>query len=290
MKDWWLKFQRAKKHMVDINQEAMRYASSNPYSFTRIRMHDSKNEIRARFHITNQPDPMIAVMLGDFVHNLRSALDYVVVACVPKQRRKYASFPIIFQDIFAKDKNGEFMVKDTQLRENFNTAIEGLHQEARAIIIGLQPYDLSLWGQRVDPNIITLGIISRLENADKHRQLITIGCGGKDCTLSFTMRGLKEPIMHTRTLDTFSQFLKDDTVIPFNLPPDFTSIRHPDGSFIKPSDVEMHLSTTAKILVKVTRIEGNRPPDNLPIDAFMDSAIEEVGGILSKLEFFVRND
>ncbi|MFC1981784.1 hypothetical protein ACFLVN_06060, partial [Chloroflexota bacterium] len=65
--DWWLKVRRAEKHMVDINHEAMRYANSEPYSFTRIRLPDSKKEIRGRFHITEQPDPMIAVMLGDFI-------------------------------------------------------------------------------------------------------------------------------------------------------------------------------------------------------------------------------
>src|SRR4030042_881086 len=104
MNDWWLKVKRAEKHMVDINQEAIRYASRNPYDITRIRLPDSQKQIRYRFHITEQPDPMIAVMLGDFVHNLRSALDYIIVACVPKQCRKHASFPIQSQDIFAKGK------------------------------------------------------------------------------------------------------------------------------------------------------------------------------------------
>ena len=283
--DWWLKYQRAEKHMVDINKEAMRYASSNPYSFTRIRLPDSKNEIWGRFHITKQPDPMIAVMLGDFVHNLRSALDYVVVASVPKQRRKHAGFPILFQDIFAKDKNGEFVVKDTQLRENFETATEGLHPRAKAFIIGLQPYQATNLGLSSHSHI--LGIINRLENADKHRQIITLGCGGKDCTLNFTVRGLTEPIPYHRVLDADAQFLKDDTIIPFVLPPDFSKIRYPDGSFIKPSDIEMHLSTTAKILVKVTRIGGNQPPENHLIDSLMASALSDVREILKKLEFFV---
>ena len=43
--DWWLKFQRAEKHMVDIKEKAGKYESSQPYSFTRIRLPDSKNEI-----------------------------------------------------------------------------------------------------------------------------------------------------------------------------------------------------------------------------------------------------
>ncbi len=283
-RDWWLKYQRAEKHMVDIQEEARRYASSNPYGFTRIRLPDSQNEIQCRFRITEQPDPMIAVMLGDFIHNLRSALDYVVVASVPKQHRKHASFPILFQDIFAKDENGEFVVDNPSLRKYFEAATEGLYPNARAIIIELQPYRF-----KGLVNSISLGEISRLENADKHRQLITIGCGGKDCTLSFTVRGFDEPFEYHRVLDAGGQFLKDDTVIPFILPPDFSKIRHPDGAFIKPSDMKMHLSTTAKILLKIPVVGGNEPPTDSLIDNFMSVALYEVRGILKKLEFFAIN-
>jgi len=286
-KDWWLKYQRAEKHMVDIQEEAQRYADSNPYEFIRIGLPDSNNEIRGRFHITQQPNPMIAIMLGDFIHNLRSALDYVVVACVPKKRRYNASFPIIFENIFAKDKSGNFVVNDSNRRESFNSDIDGIYPKAKAIIISMQPYNASLFGQKIDPNVITLGIINRLENADKHRQLITIGCGGKNCTLSFTTRGLTEPIRYNRILDSTDQFLKDDTVIPFVLPSDFSQIKLPDGSFIKPSDMDMHLSTTAKILVKVSRKGGNQLPDYYIIGDLLDGLLFEVWQILRKLEFFV---
>lgn len=279
MDDWWLKVQRAEKHMVDINQEAMRYASSNPYSFTRIRLPDSQKEIRCRFHITKQPDPMIAVMLGDFVHNLRSALDYVVVACVPKQRRGKASFPILFQDIFAKDKNGQFVVNDTKLRENFQTATKGLHPKAKAFIISLQPYQFGNLSQ-----LISLGIINRLENADKHRQLITIGCGGQDFVINFTVRGFTEPFKLERLLATGAKICYDNTVIPYTFPP--SGIPYGNGSFVQPSDMEMHLTGTTKILVKVAR-GGNQPPDNFLLDFFMNNALYEVRGILKKLEFFV---
>ena len=286
MKDWWLKFQRAEKHMIDINQEAMRYASRNPYSFTRIRVPDSKQEIRGRFRITEQPDPMIAVLLGDFIHNLRSALDYIVVACVPKQRRGKASFPILFQDIFAKRESGEFVVKNTTLRKSFESATEGLHPKARAYIISLQPYNFS------KPDLIALGIIGRLENADKHRQLITIGCGGQDFTLTFTARGISEPFTYHRTVATGTKFLKDNTEIPFILAPSFpkNGIPQPNGSFIQPSEVDMHLTGTVKISVKMASPTGNQPPDIYLIDSIMEMALPEVRQILRRLEAFVRGE
>ncbi|MBI4338702.1 MAG: hypothetical protein HY680_01970 [Chloroflexi bacterium] len=270
--------------MVDINQEAMRYAERRPYQFTRIRLPDRQKQIRGRFQITEQPDPMIAVMLGDFVHNLRTALDHIIVACVPKERRKSASFPIVLEDIWARDKEGSLMVKYAKRRDEFETAIDGLAPNARAFVIKMQPCsfgDLS--------NLITLGIISRLENADKHRQLITLGCGGKDFALSFTVRGLPEPIIFHQVLATGTRFLKDDTVIPFDFPSDFppNGIPHPDGSFIQPSDMEVHLTGTVKILVEVTTVGGNQPPGTHLLDFMMPSALFEVGEILKTLEPFV---
>ena len=107
---WWLKVKRAQKHMIDIYREARRYAGSQPYEFTRLRRPNRQRQVAYRVRITEQPDPMLAVMLGDFVHNLRTALDHVIVACVPRQRQKSASFPILYEDIWARDKNGNFVL------------------------------------------------------------------------------------------------------------------------------------------------------------------------------------
>jgi hypothetical protein len=284
MTDWWLKVRRAEKHMVDIKEEVLAYARRNPYTATRIRLPDSKNQISCRFQITEQPNPMIAVILGDFIHNLRSALDYIVVACVPKQRRKYAGFPILYQDIFATDKNGKFVVNDTELRNRTEVAIEGLHPEARALIMRLQPYQTYQFG--LDARGHNLGIIGRLENADKHRQLIAIGCGGKDFIASFSIRDLPIPVPKREMLATGANFLKDNTVIPLNI--DLAGIHHlDDGSPIKPSDVEMHLSGTVKILVQVPRIGGNKHPDNFMLDTLMPDVLSDVRGILELLEPYV---
>jgi len=283
MNDWWLKVERAKKHMLDINKEAMRYTESHPYSFTHIRLPDSKQEIRGRFHITKQPDPMIAIMLGDFIHNLRSALDWVVVACSPKKLRYKASFPIIFDDIFAKDRNGNFVVNNTHLRNSFNTAIAGLCPEARTFIINLQPYRATELG--LSPDIHNLGIVSRLENADKHRQLITVGCGGQDFTVSLTISGFTEPFKLRKTLATGGKFLKDNTVIPYSFSPD--GLFYPDGTPINPSEVDMHLSGTVKIFVQIASRKENQPPDIFPLENIMNTAVLDVTEILKWLEFFV---
>ncbi len=285
-RDWWLKIQRAEKHMVDIQEEARRYAKSNPYEFIRTRLPDDHPQIVGYFHITEQPDPMIAIMLGDFIHNLRSALDWVVVACSPKSRRYDASFPIFPDDPFAKDINGNYMVSNSNQRDRFNSLIDGIHSEARASIIGLQPYQATnLLG--FGANLHNLRVISRLENADKHRQIITLGEGGQDFFLHFIFPGFPLSIPFKEPLGTGTQYLKDNTEIRWNLPPGgFPPI---DGSPIKPSEVDVHLVGTMKILVQVAGMRGMQPSDNFLLDGILGD-ISDVREILTKLEFFaLRN-
>lgn len=263
--------------MVDINQEAMRYAESHPYTCDRIYFFDTEDTIWGRFHITKQPDPMIAIMLGDFIHNLRSALDWVVVACSPRKHRFKAGFPIISKDIFAKDANGDFVVDDTE-RQHFETALQGLCPEARAIVVGLQPYHMGTNSHRA-----ILGLISRLENADKHRELITIGCGGRDIRANLIIPNFPREIELPDVLATGEDFLKDNTLVRYVIPPKVLS-------YVHPAEVDVHLVGTVKVLVKVARASGDQAPNFYLIDSIMGMALSEVKGILRDMETFFRID
>lgn len=277
MYGWWLKIQRAENHMVDINQEATRYAESQPYTCQRIRFLDSDDTIWGRFHITKHPDPMIAVMFGDFIHNLRSALDWVIVACSPRKHRYKAGFPILLKDVFAKDVDGNFVFGDTE-RKNLETCLQGLCPEARAYVTELQPYHMVANTHRA-----ILGLISRLENADKHRELITIGCGGRDFRGSLIIPDFPRRVELPDVLATGEDFLKNNTLVSYVIPPKVLP-------FVHPSEVDMHLTGTVKLLVKVTRPNGNQPPDFYLIDRIMEMALSEVKHILRRLESFSRID
>ena len=217
---------------------------------------------------------MIAVMLGDFVHNLRCALDYVIVACVPPQRRKSASFPILFTNIFAKDKDGKFVVDDADGRADFETAVHGLHTKARTIVTDMQPFHAGNERHRH-----TLGLVSRLDNADKHRRLTVAGAGVANITATVSVRG---EILAEFTAVTNREFAKDDTEVGYTFPSSLSDWA------CRPSEMNMHFSGTAKILVKITRIGGNEPSGSMRLDEFMPAAIEEVSFILQRLEFFAK--
>ena len=113
---WWLKVKRAQHHMVEIKRYARLYADSHPYEVVPVRRQPKGHPDTWFFstQITQQPDPMIAVILGDFVHNLRSALDHIIVASVPRKKRKSAGMPIIVSDIWKKDASGKYVISDDE--------------------------------------------------------------------------------------------------------------------------------------------------------------------------------
>jgi hypothetical protein len=272
---WWLKVKRAQKHMVDINKAVRLYKSSEPYEFVPIRQPDYKGEVWRRIKITNQPDPILPFMLGDFVHNLRTALDHVVVACVPKKHRSgMTEFPILYEDIWKVDEHGQFVVKNDKLRNEFESKVRGIDPSARALIIQAQPYHYGADAFRNGP-----GVISRLDNLDKHRDIITFGSGVKNIVGTVLLGGRRFPLegaVHG------GQFMKDGAVIVWKLR------RNPvDGSLIKPSEVNVDFRATTIVHVKVSRLGGNQQPADFRLIDAMLHAISDVRLILRKLEPFV---
>jgi hypothetical protein len=268
---WWLKFKRAQQHMVDIRREARRYADSHPYDIVPIRQpRPQENPPRFRLRITQQPDPCIAIMLGDFIHNLRSALDHVVVAASsPRSTRKNASFPISTEDLWAKDSNGEYVVCDEERRESFLRAIAGLNHVAKATVIACQPYHVP---EQASDNILTL--LSRLENADKHREMITISTGVKRPVLTLTSGD--EVSVRPSRLGRW-EFLKDGAEINLT--------GHPPGLLYP--EVHVKCRGAASISVQVADGARNNPPTDFNLIHIMRIALSSVRFILRKMEPFV---
>jgi hypothetical protein len=267
---WWLKVKRAQKHMVDIRAEVRRYAERHPYKFVRIRQPDSQRNVSFRVHVTEKPDPIISMMFGDFVHNLRSALDHIIVACIPKKERTEATgFPIVYKDIFARDKDGEFVVKDAKARENFDRSIRGIDPSARAIVILSQPYHV---GEQA--RLWTLGIINRIDNADKHRALTEIG------------GGVTRPIVHFPSGERMEyvglgrySLAGEGTIIGWKIPADDPW---------QPSKVDVQFSGTAAVFFKVTGVRGGKEkPFDMHLYLTMLSALQAVRRTLRVLERFV---
>jgi len=183
---WLLKVDRAEKHLQEFDREVALYIDKRAYRAVRtIRPKCKEHGGCWRYHleVTEQLDENVSVILGDVTHNLRSALDHLAVAIGPPRRKYKAFFPIISKNIeYGFDVPTE---EQLEARERFDRAVEGMPTNAVTIIQRAQPYHL---GPQSTHETHLLGVLSRLDNADKHRELIVLASGLTNMRATFIAR------------------------------------------------------------------------------------------------------
>src|SRR5688572_12484690 len=91
-----LKIDRAEEHLKELEHAVGRYCDRHPYKAVE-RMEGNQQGSVWRLRFTEQPDPWLTVIAGDFLYNVRSGLDHLAAALVPEQDWDY--FPIYFQGV-----------------------------------------------------------------------------------------------------------------------------------------------------------------------------------------------
>lgn len=200
---WRLKIARAKKHFDELQNEIRIYSERRPYEVRWERQREGKDRKWLWvLRFTERPGSDFGIIIGDIIHNLRSALDHLAVALAPPDRQSQAGFPIVREDIWACDAAGRYLSKNDDARQRFEQAVRGMPDEAITIIKQLQPHAdwpgdpsaFRLWlcypdgEQKVfadRPEIHDLDILSRFDNADKHRGLIDPVAGIKQAVLTY---------------------------------------------------------------------------------------------------------
>jgi hypothetical protein len=148
-----VKINRAKKHLADLKAAIDAFDALHPYGV----MIDKKTETGYEVHRfwLNVPIPNDwGGILGDCVHNLRSALDLLAVELIKDgggTPGDYASFPISSDPV--------------HFRTSAITRINGASADAIKIVEGLKPYS---GGED------TFWRLHRLDIADKHQLLIPV--------------------------------------------------------------------------------------------------------------------
>jgi len=152
LKNPGLKIERAKEHLDILSTEIVRFRKNNPVRV--VDYEDSKNGLYIRQIEAPIIDPKLAIIAGDAVYSLRSALDHVAwqLALLTKAK-PYSStcFPIIDEDTADK------------LRR-FKTATKDIPYEAVEHIKDFQPYN-----KRQSYKTDFLWMLDKLCNIDKHR-------------------------------------------------------------------------------------------------------------------------
>lgn len=172
-------------------------------------------------------------------------------------------------DIWAKCPTcGHFIHGDDERREYFERAIKGLGAHATAIVVGSQPYRSDSVASHI------FGVLSRLENADKHRKIVAIGTNLRGGAISVFIRG--EPyrtymISHRNFFDSNTEVLSFTVTNPA----------------LSEADVKVEGRGTAMISIKVAGIEGNEAPADFMIYSTMLMALKNVRYILKLMEPYV---
>ncbi len=268
---WWLKLERAVEHMVDLEREVSAYVDGKPFEFERVPKPMMDRDIYYRLRFTSQPDPRISIILGDSIHNLRSAIDHVFVACLPPKRRsKLVSFPCAYADPWARDAEGQFMVDDPKIRDDFESTCRGLDKRARAIVESAQPYQA---GAKTDAWV--LGLVNRLDNADKHRRLNVLSTGVRDPYFRLREQHSTDVFQVAQYLPRLDDAVTEGAVIGGRMPVEFAQTK---------VEVEEY-GGTAIVTVEVP-FDGDTASYVLP--SIVKSAATDVADVLLKLEPFAR--
>lgn len=163
-----IKIERAKKHFSDLETAIHSFELRWPYTIKTETDSNTGNEIN-KFYL-NKPIPgEWGAILGDCIHNLRSALDLLAVELVRAGGGvpgDYTAFPI------GSDR--------TYFESSGITRLNGATAEAIKLVRRLKPYYRgcdALWR------------LHRLDIADKHQLLIPVAAAHKEFGVEYDIRG-----------------------------------------------------------------------------------------------------
>jgi hypothetical protein len=148
------KIKRAKKHIEDFKSELQIFHDSKPYAI-RVDVDSSPMQPIVQILKADPVPPYLACIVGDAIHNLRSALDHLACELVmangniPTQKTE---FPILDQPITT-----------SKLESRFAAKVEGMRKEVVDAIRNIHPYQ---GGSN------TLWRLHRLDVTDKHKTVI----------------------------------------------------------------------------------------------------------------------
>jgi hypothetical protein len=152
------KMQRAYEHLKELDRQVRAYKATCPYSVAK-KLNADKTSYIYRIEPGSLPDPRIATILGDAIHNMRSSLDHLawqlalLNTATPYHRTE---FPIY------KDRTSG-NVKAVRRK------LQDVPTKAADLIERLQPYNS---GDRHKAH--PLWILHALWNIDKHSLLLPI--------------------------------------------------------------------------------------------------------------------
>lgn len=164
-----LKLARAKAHLRDLDPRVLAFLEARPYDAI-METDPQTGENKAWFKLRAEPDPCWALLIGDALHNLRSALDLLYWQLVENN----GNSPTKRDSFLISDSKTEFdrVAGPVIRRRAGKKAFEIIRDE-------VQPYD---GGNRA------LWCLHKLDIVDKHRLLLVVAHANPEMVLSAFIR------------------------------------------------------------------------------------------------------
>lgn len=160
----YVKVERAKKHVRDLEALVEEFFKSNPYEIV-VQDELDTNDRVFRVKILHQPPLEWGAIVGDIVHNLRASLDLLVCELVRGEGNTVT------------DSTGFPVAKGVkEFESGLLRKVKGAPEKAICLIKRLKPYN---GGNE------PLFWLHRLDIADKHRVLITVGSAHENIIIDF---------------------------------------------------------------------------------------------------------
>lgn len=182
-----LKLDRAHEHLDQLEAEFRSFLRLNPYEVI-PQPNPEEGLDMYRLKVTRSPPARLGIIIGDAIHNLRSALNHL-------------AWQLALLKTATPDRRTEFPIFIDPNAKGLKKRMADFRPEARVEIERLQPY------HRLNPGVPVdfLWAIHELSNLDKHRNLAIISYG---LVISMTTSAGKRP-----SLTLIGRF-EDGTEIP----------------------------------------------------------------------------
>lgn len=177
------KIRRARHHIDELNELVRTAIDSSGCDFVFDSELDAGQHV-LRVYGVPEIDPDWRLILGDCVHNLRSALDHLAWQLVEMDNQTptiETQFPIHEAPL---DKKGNLRLAEIK------PSIQ--RKDIRDLVERVQPHR-GIDGRWVDPHESFLWALKCLSNIDKHRLLLVVTCIFETNQLSWSWGGNEEP-------------------------------------------------------------------------------------------------
>lgn len=249
-----LKIERAKRHIRELAAEVQTFLASQPYEiFAEDDASAGQRHYKVRVKACVPAE--WSMIIGDVIHNARSALDLLMVEVVKFCDPNRVSYNHVY-----------FVIRES--KEEFEKAlpekIKGASAEARRIIEDLKPYkggDEAFY------------MLHQLDVADKHKAIIPVGAAHRNVTVD-----IAKPMR-----EAFPDMAG-------NLPPTLIALRPAnrqfplqDGATVFTTGVDGPFNDDAQITIEIAFGEG-QILEGEPLDPALAQIIQFVEGVIDVFE------